>query len=63
MLLLFGVTLRALPRIFRYRRNLAEQLFEIGNASLFMACVLSLFIGGVLGFSLSASGFIVGDQD
>ena len=48
MLLLFGVTLRALPRIFRYRRNLAEQLFEIGNASLFMACVLSLFIGGVL---------------
>ena len=48
MLVLFGATLRALPRIFRYRRNLAEQLFEIGNASLFMACVLSLFIGGVL---------------
>ncbi len=48
MLVLFWVTLRALPRIFRYRRNLAEQLFEIGNASLFMACVLSLFIGGVL---------------
>ncbi len=25
-----------------------DQIFEIGNASLFMACLLSLFIGGVL---------------
>jgi phospholipid/cholesterol/gamma-HCH transport system permease protein len=25
-----------------------EQLFEIGNASLLMACILSLFIGGVI---------------
>jgi phospholipid/cholesterol/gamma-HCH transport system permease protein len=29
-------------------RALPDQLFEIGNASLFMACLLSLFIGGVL---------------
>ncbi len=32
----------------RQRAKIAEQLFEIGNASLLMACVLSLFIGGVL---------------
>ena len=32
----------------RQRRKIAEQFFEIGNASLLMACVLSLFIGGVL---------------
>ncbi len=41
-------TLVALPQIWRQRRKVAEQLFEIGNASLFMACLLSLFIGGVL---------------
>lgn len=41
-------TVTALPRTWRQRRKVAEQLFEIGNASLFMACLLSLFIGGVL---------------
>ncbi len=35
-------------RVWRHRQKIFEQLFEIGNASLFMACVLSLFIGGVL---------------
>ena len=39
---------RALPQVARRRRAVAEQLFEIGNASLFTACVLSFFIGGVL---------------
>ena len=48
MLLLLAATLRALPRAWRDRRKVAEQLFDIGNASLFMACMLSLFIGGVL---------------
>jgi phospholipid/cholesterol/gamma-HCH transport system permease protein len=48
MLLLFGETVKALPLAWRQRRKIAEQLFEIGNASLFMACTLSLFIGGVL---------------
>lgn len=48
MLTLLGATIRALPRAWRQKRKVAEQLFEIGNASLFMACVLSLFIGGVL---------------
>ena len=48
MLLLFVATLRALPRAWRERRKVAEQLFDIGNASLFMACMVSLFIGGVL---------------
>lgn len=48
MLLLFVATLRAFPRAWRERRKVAEQLFDIGNASLFMACMLSLFIGGVL---------------
>ena len=48
MLMLFGATLRALPLAWRQRRKVGEQIFEIGNASLFMACTLSLFIGGVL---------------
>lgn len=48
ILLLGWQTLAALPHAWRQRRKVAEQLFEIGNASLFMACVLSLFIGGVL---------------
>lgn len=47
-LILLGRTLRALPRTWRQQRKVFEQLFEIGNASLLMACVLSLFIGGVL---------------
>lgn len=46
--LLFGRTLKALPQTGRQFRKVLEQLFEIGNASLLMACVLSLFIGGVL---------------
>ncbi len=46
--LLFGRTLKALPQTRRQFRKVLEQLFEIGNASLLMACVLSLFIGGVL---------------
>ncbi len=48
MLMLFGATLRAVPRVWHDRRKIGEQLFDIGNASLFMACTLSLFIGGVL---------------
>ena len=48
ILILLGRTLRALPYTWRQQRKVFEQLFEIGNASLLMACVLSLFIGGVL---------------
>ena len=48
MVVLFWRTLRALPLAWRHQKKVAEQLFEIGNASLLMACVLSLFIGGVL---------------
>lgn len=48
MLILFWRTLQALPQTLRQRRKLLEQLFEIGNASLLMACILSLFIGGVI---------------
>jgi phospholipid/cholesterol/gamma-HCH transport system permease protein len=48
MLLLLGAALGSLPRAWQDRRKIAEQLFDIGNASLFMACTLSLFIGGVL---------------
>jgi phospholipid/cholesterol/gamma-HCH transport system permease protein len=47
-LLLGWHTFQSLPLVWRQRRKVAEQLFEIGNASLFMACLLSLFIGGVL---------------
>lgn len=48
IILLFVRTLRTIPASWRERRKIAEQLFEIGNASLLMACVLSLFIGGVI---------------
>ncbi len=48
MLWLLGSTVRGFPQVFRRRRAIGEQLFEIGNASLFMACLLSFFIGGVL---------------
>lgn len=48
VLLLLARTFRALPHTLRQRRKVLEQLFEIGNASLLMACILSLFIGGVL---------------
>jgi phospholipid/cholesterol/gamma-HCH transport system permease protein len=48
MLILMWRTLLALPQSVRQRRKIFEQLFEIGNASLLMACILSIFIGGVL---------------
>ncbi len=48
MLTLLWRTLRLLPQAWRQRRKVAEQLYEIGNASLLMAGILSLFIGGVL---------------
>src|SRR5213596_1972705 len=48
LLVLLGRTLQALPQTWRHRRKVYDQLFEIGNASLLMACILSLFIGGVI---------------
>lgn len=48
MMVLFWHTLLALPQAMRQRRKVAEQFFEIGNASLFMVCILSLFIGAVI---------------
>src|SRR5438128_2616373 len=41
-------TARALPLTWRQRQKVYDQLFEIGYASLLMACTLSLFIGGVI---------------
>lgn len=48
IILLGWKTLGSLPLTWRHRRKVADQLFEIGNASLFMAMLLSLFIGGVV---------------
>src|SRR5437667_12649641 len=48
MVVLLWRTLRSLPLSFRQRSKIHDQRFEIGNASLLMACILSLFIGGVL---------------
>jgi len=48
MIVLFLRTLQALPRLWREKHKVSEQLFEIGNASLLMACLLSVFIGGVI---------------
>ena len=38
----------ALPLTWRQRGKVFDQLFEIGNASLLMVCILSFFIGGVI---------------
>lgn len=48
ILILFWRTFEALPLAWRHRRKIFDQLFLIGNASLLMVCILSLFIGGVL---------------
>jgi phospholipid/cholesterol/gamma-HCH transport system permease protein len=48
LMMLLWRTVLSVPLLPRQRRKLFEQLFEIGNASLLMACVLSIFIGGVL---------------
>jgi phospholipid/cholesterol/gamma-HCH transport system permease protein len=48
ILLLFWQTLQSLPEAWRHRRKVFDQLFEIGNVSLLMVCILSVFIGGVL---------------
>jgi len=48
MVLLFWRTLASLPATWRQRRKVFEQIFEIGNASLLMVCILSFFIGAVI---------------
>src|SRR5581483_141642 len=48
IVLLFWRTLMALPLVWRQRRKVMDQFFEIGNASLLMVCVLSFFIGAVI---------------
>lgn len=48
MIILFWRTLAALPNTWRQRQKVYDQLFEIGNASLFMVCILSFFIGAVI---------------
>ena len=48
-IMLLGLrTLRSLPLAWRQRQKVFDQLFEIGNASLLMVCILSFFIGGVI---------------
>ena len=46
--MLFWRTVLALSLTWRQRQKVFDQFFEIGNASLLMACVLSFFIGGVI---------------
>lgn len=48
MVVLLMQTVRSLPQVWNQRSKIFDQLFEIGNASLLMSCVLSLFIGGVI---------------
>lgn len=48
IIILLWRALLALPLTWRHRRKVGEQLFEIGNASLLMVCVLSFFIGAVM---------------
>jgi phospholipid/cholesterol/gamma-HCH transport system permease protein len=48
MIVLLWRTMQAAPELWRQRLKVFEHLFEIGNASLLMACILSVFIGGVI---------------
>jgi len=48
IVLLLWRTLLALPYTWRQRQKVADQFFEIGNASLLMVCMLSFFIGAVI---------------
>ena len=48
MVLLFWRTLTALPLTWRQRQKVFDQVYEVGNASLLMVCVLSFFIGAVI---------------
>ena len=48
LVLLIWKTLKALPDLGKQRAKFVYQLYEIGNGSLLMTCMLSLFIGGVL---------------
>src|SRR5712671_6682004 len=48
MLVLLWRAIQATPQLGRQRQKVYDQLFEIGNASLLMACILSMFIGGVI---------------
>src|SRR5437764_14600033 len=48
MLVLLWRAIQSMPQLLRQRQKVYDQLFEIGNASLLMACILSLFIGGVI---------------
>ncbi len=48
LIILLLQALGAMPVAWRQRAKVKEQLFEIGNASLLMVCILSLFIGGVV---------------
>src|ERR1051325_8350355 len=59
MVILFWRTVKALPQLGRQRRKVFDQLFEIGNASLLMACILSLFIGGVIALQ---TGHVLADK-
>jgi phospholipid/cholesterol/gamma-HCH transport system permease protein len=49
MLVLLWRTIKLLPESWSKRDKVVDQLYEIGNASLLMTGILSLFIGGVLG--------------
>ena len=55
MTLLFVRALAALPHTWRQRQKVFDQLFEIGNASLLMVCVLSFFIGAVITVQIGPS--------
>ena len=48
VLVLLWQTIAAAAHLPRQSRKVSDQLFEIGNASLLMAGILSLFIGGVI---------------
>jgi len=48
IIILLWKTIKDLPRVWIERKKVFEQLYEIGNASLLMACILSAFIGGVV---------------
>jgi phospholipid/cholesterol/gamma-HCH transport system permease protein len=59
MVVVLWRTLLASSQVWRQRQKVLDQFFEIGNASLLMVCILSLFIGGVLSLQ---SGPVLADR-
>ena len=52
IIILIWKTILRLPAVWEKRQSVMDQLYDIGNASLLMACILSAFVGGILALQI-----------